>query len=52
MRLTVLGGCGACAPGGSAPADALAFWPGTDRARSAAAAAERYAGEVLIADEG
>ena len=28
------------------------FWPGTDRARSAAAATALYDGEVLIADEG
>jgi ribonuclease BN (tRNA processing enzyme) len=28
------------------------FWPGNDRDRSRAAAAEAFAGEVLIADEG
>jgi ribonuclease BN (tRNA processing enzyme) len=28
------------------------FWPGNDRNRSRAAAAEAFAGEILIADEG
>lgn len=28
------------------------FWPGNDRERSRAAAAEAFSGEVLIADEG
>jgi len=28
------------------------FWPGNDRAHSAAVAATRFDGEVLLADEG
>jgi ribonuclease BN (tRNA processing enzyme) len=28
------------------------FWPGNDRDRSRAAAAETFSGEILIADEG
>ena len=28
------------------------FWPGNDRERARAAAAEAFAGEILIADEG
>ena len=52
MNLTARGAGEAAAAAGARRLMLTHFWPGNDRARSAAAAAEAFAGEILLADEG
>jgi ribonuclease BN (tRNA processing enzyme) len=52
MNLTARGAGEAAVAAGARRLMLTHFWPGNDRARSAAAAAEAFAGEILLADEG
>lgn len=52
MNLTARGAGEAAAAAGARRLMLTHFWPGNDRDRSVAAAAEAFSGEILVADEG
>lgn len=52
LNLTAVQAAQAAAAGGAGRLLLTHFWPGNDRERSRAEAAEHYSGEILLADEG
>lgn len=52
LNLTAVQAAQAAATGGARRLLLTHFWPGNDRERSRAAAAEHYTGEIALADEG